>query len=82
MTYRASPAHPGPTPANDPVRAAADGPQFEMQAIGHALDDLSPMDKTLPRTGGVWRPVTWSVLGLIALMAFVGWLLVGPPLPH
>ena len=49
----------------------------EMQSIGRTLADLSPSD--LPQERAVWGPVLWSAAGLVVIMAFVGWLLVGSP---
>jgi len=61
---------------------AEDGPRFEIQSVGRELDDLSPEEKAAPRPGGVVRPLIWVGLTLAALVAFIGWCLVGPPLPH
>jgi hypothetical protein len=61
---------------------AEDGPRYEIHSVGRTLDDLEPSDEIAPRPGGVYKPLVWVALGLLALMAFVGWLLVGPPLPH
>jgi hypothetical protein len=61
---------------------AEDGPRYEIQSVGRTLDDLEPSEEIAPRPGGVMRPLVWVALVLLALMAFVGWLLVGPPLPH
>jgi len=47
-----------------------------MASIGRTLDDLLPGDMVAPRPGGVIAPVAWSVLGSVALIAFVGWLLL------
>jgi hypothetical protein len=59
---------------------AEDGPSYELQSVGRTLDDLTPQEETAPRPGGIARPVMWSFLALLALVAFVGWLLVGSPL--
>jgi hypothetical protein len=72
----------GPFPEGDRVPAAADGPEYELQAIGRALDDLRPRGGVAPRTGGIARPLAGVALVVIALLAFVGWLLVGPSLPR
>jgi hypothetical protein len=61
---------------------AEDGPRYEIQSVGRTLDDLEPSEEIAPRPGGFLRPLVWVGLALMALMAFVGWLLVGPPLPH
>jgi len=47
-----------------------------MASIGHQLEDLTPAETQAPRAGRT-EALTWAVLGLIALLAFVGWLLVG-----
>ena len=57
---------------------AEDGPRYEMQAIGRALEDLAPRDRA-SEAGDPWAPLFWSLAGLLLLMAFVGWLLVGQP---
>ena len=49
----------------------------EMQSIGRTLDDLSPSE--LPQERGAWGPVVWSVAGIVVILSFVGWLLVGSP---
>ncbi|HTX49169.1 MAG TPA: hypothetical protein VME40_07245 [Caulobacteraceae bacterium] len=61
---------------------AEDGPRYEIQSVGRTLDDMEPNDEIVPRPGGVLKPLAWVALALLALMAFVGWLLIGPPLPH
>jgi hypothetical protein len=79
---RIEPADIGPFPEADRVPAAADGPEYELHAIGRTLEDLSPADRASPRPGGITRPLMGVVLVVIALLAFVGWLLVGPSLPR
>jgi hypothetical protein len=66
----------GPFPKADRVPAARDGPIFELESIGRTLDDLSPADKS-KRTRGVRAKLIWVTAALVALMAFVGWLLFG-----
>ena len=59
-----------------------DGPRFEIQSIGRSLADL-PQDETdmeKPR-GPVTPALVGSALALVAMLAFIGWLLVGLP-PH
>jgi len=58
---------------------AKDGPRYEMQAIGRTLDDLDRREDAYA-DGDVWAPLFWSFAGLLVLMAFVGWLLVGQPI--
>ena len=65
----------GPFPRADRVPAARDGPQFELEAIGRTLDDLSPAQKRKPPQGVRFR-LLWAGAALVALMAFMGWLLV------
>ena len=57
---------------------AEDGPRYEMLAIARALDDIAPRDRAY-EAGDLWGPLLWSLTGLLLLMAFVGWLLVGQP---
>jgi len=61
---------------------AEDGPRYELQSVGRTLDDLEPSEEIAPRPGGVAKPLAWVALTLLALLAFVGWLLVGPPLSY
>ena len=49
-----------------------------MLAIARALDDIAPRDRAY-EAGDLWGPLLWSLTGLLLLMAFVGWLLVGQP---
>ena len=58
---------------------AKDGPRYEMHAIGRTLDDLDPREHA-DEPGDVWGPLFWTLSGLLVLMAFVGWLLVGQPI--
>ena len=60
----------------DKIHSAPTTERREMQAIGHLLDD---MPQTIGRTQKVAQPILWVVLGLVVMMAFVGWLLVGLP---
>jgi hypothetical protein len=68
-----------PIPESDRVPPARDSPRYELETIGRSLSDREPDDG--PPPGGV-RAVVWVGVVLVALMAFVGWVLVGPPLPH
>jgi hypothetical protein len=65
----------GPFPQADRFPAAHDGPLFELEAIGRTLDDLSPR-ASRPRRG-VGAKLAWAAGALLALVAFMGWLLVG-----
>ena len=64
---------------------AEDGPRYELQSVGRTLDDLDldPETEAAPaaqrRFGG---PLIAVGVTILALMAFVGWLLLGPPLTH
>jgi hypothetical protein len=63
----------------DQIHPAPTTEHREMQTIGRSLEDLSPSDR--PQERAVWGPVLWSAAGLVVVIAFVGWLLVGSP-PH
>ena len=63
----------------DDYTTTADRSRYEMQTTGRALDDLAPRDRAYDARD-VWAPLFWSFAGLILVMAFVGWLLVGPPI--
>lgn len=54
-------------------------PRYELDCVNRADDDF-PAKGSVPR-GGVIAPLAWVSLALVALIAFVWWLLVGPPLP-
>ncbi|MFI4933561.1 MAG: hypothetical protein ACHP7N_03000 [Caulobacterales bacterium] len=69
-------------PNEDAFPPAEDGPEYELQSIRRSLDDLTPAEKVAPRPGGIVRPIVWALVGLVALMAFVGWLLVGLQTPR
>jgi len=56
---------------------AEDGPLYELESVGRTLGDLGPGEMLAPRPGGVIAPVVWSTIATLALIAFVGWLLVG-----
>ena len=66
----------GPFPQDDRVPAAQDGPLFELEAIGRTLDDLSPAQKRRPPVGVRFR-LEWSAAAVVALVVFLGWLLIG-----
>lgn len=53
---------------------AEDGPRFELLSVGQTLDDLDPGDHAAPLAGVF--PLLWSVAALLALIAFMGWLLI------
>jgi hypothetical protein len=74
------PADVGRFPEGDRFPAAANSAEYELHSTGRTLDDLSPQERTAPRPGGVRAPLVWVALALAVLLAFVGWLLVGPPL--
>ncbi len=59
---------------------AEDGPRYEMQSVGRTLDDLEPAAQAEPSKGGVGGALIWVALAVVALVAFVSWLLVSPPL--
>ena len=63
----------------DRFPTAEAGPRYEMQAIGRALDDIAPKDRAY-EARDIWEALFWSLAGLLLLMAFVGWLLVGQPI--
>ena len=54
---------------------AEDGPQYELIALARTLDDLTFAEQTAPRPGGIVEPLIYVTLALVALLAFVGWLL-------
>jgi hypothetical protein len=49
---------------------------FELEAIGRTLYDLSPAEQRSPPRNVRVR-LEWSAAALIALVVFVGWLLIG-----
>jgi len=53
---------------------AEDGPRFELLSVGQTLDDLDPDDETMPSPGIL--PLLWSGAALLALITFMGWLLI------
>ena len=56
---------------------AASTPHFELRSIGLAMDDLAPTPTlAAPRRDQIVK-LLWALFGLICLLAFVGWLLVG-----
>ncbi len=67
----------------DKFPPAEDGPRYELQSVGRTLDDLDPETEAAPAAQRrVYGPLVAVGLTILALLAFVGWLLVGPPLPH
>jgi hypothetical protein len=59
----------------DRFPAAEDGPQYELIALGRTMDDLTDEEKTAPRPGGVIGPLICVSVVLVAMLAFIGWLL-------
>jgi len=70
----------GPFRGSDRVRPAARSVRRELESIQRTCDDLAPLQDRAPRSGGVLGPVIAVALGLVALMAFLGWLLASPPI--
>jgi hypothetical protein len=64
--------------AMDKFPPAEDGPHFELQSIGRTLSDLPPSSP--PRRGGAGLRLVPVAVAVLALLVFVGWLLVGIPL--
>jgi hypothetical protein len=60
----------------DAFPASFDGPEYELQSIARSLEDLTPAETAAPRPDGVMRPLFWTAAALVALMTFVGWLLL------
>ena len=69
------------SPAGEARPPEANISRYDLECIHRPLDDRSPGEGSEPRLGDVFAPLAWVALALVALMAFVGWLLVGPPLP-
>lgn len=65
----------GPFPQADRIAAAHGGPRFELEGIGRTLDDLGPAERLAPRRN-VRAKLMWVAAALVALAAFMGWLLV------
>lgn len=53
---------------------AEDGPRFELLSVGQTLHDLDPGDEIMPSPGIL--PLLWSGAALLALIIFMGWLLI------
>jgi hypothetical protein len=68
------------SPVGDARPSEANPTRCELEGIQRSLEDRPPGEDSPPRPGGVLAPLAWVAAGLVGLMAFVGWLLVGPPL--
>jgi len=79
MTQSPDPLQSGPVPDADRVPGEDPAPRYELQTVGRSLDDSYPLDRSPTQRGGVRHPVLWMAILLVVLLAFVGWLLVGPP---
>jgi hypothetical protein len=79
MTQSPDPLQSGPVPDADRVPGVDPTPRQELLTEGRNLDDIYPLDRSPIHRGGVRHPVLWMALLLVLLLAFVGWLLVGPP---
>jgi hypothetical protein len=53
-----------------------ESPEFELRSVGRALGDL-PEPAPPQNLRGGWRALAFTLIVLLALLAFVGWLLVG-----
>jgi hypothetical protein len=60
----------------DRIHIVEHSPLFELAAIRHGLSDLAPGEEEVPRAGRT-EALLFTAIALIALLAFVGWLLVG-----
>ena len=56
---------------------AKDGPHYELITLARTMDDLTFAEQTAPRPGGIVEPLICVAVFLVALLAFVGWLLFG-----
>jgi hypothetical protein len=56
---------------------AVGGPQYEMIRLARTMDDLASAKPTVPRPGDIVGPLAFVTVAVIALLAFVGWLLFG-----
>ncbi|MBV9996579.1 MAG: hypothetical protein JO127_15345 [Caulobacteraceae bacterium] len=53
-----------------------DGPRFEIKSIGRSLCDLAPGEDAVDRRGAKVALVS-TAAAVVALLALVGWLLIG-----
>ena len=67
----------GYSPVGDTAPREANRSRFDLASVGGSPDDLTSGDESAPQPGGVFAPLAWVGLGLVALMAFLGWLLAG-----
>jgi hypothetical protein len=70
----------GPFPEGDRIAPAATGPAYELLTTARELKDVSPNETEALRPGGAAIALVGVALGLVALIAFVGWLLLRSPL--
>jgi hypothetical protein len=70
------------TNVSPPIPPVADDPHFEVRTVGRLLDDLYPDLKEGLNRGPPAAALAWTLAAVIALAAFIGWLLVSPPLPR
>jgi len=68
------------SPIGEARPAEVNRSRYDLECIHRSLEDLTPGEDSA-RSGGVFAPLAWVALALVALATFVGWLLVGPPLP-
>jgi hypothetical protein len=66
----------GSLPDMNALDPSKHGPRFEMASVGRYLEDLTPAEAEVPRVGRT-EALIWSACVLIALIAFIGWLLIG-----
>jgi hypothetical protein len=58
---------------------AENGPRRELQSIGRTLDDLGAASEAPLLVRDLWTPLLWSSAGLLTILAFVVWLIIGQP---
>jgi hypothetical protein len=56
---------------------AEETPHYELQSIGRGLGDASLANRRALPPRVIVAHLFWTALVLVALLAFVGWLLVG-----
>jgi hypothetical protein len=54
-----------------------EGPRYEMMSIGRSLSDTAVARRATLPPRVIIAQLCWTALAVVALMAFVGWLLVG-----